>query len=592
MIMNITLRHDDRIPTDDEFLPMKRNTQFLMLLTCLVLLISLPTAAQQNTTVTAEAIGRANLRASADITSILLGEITSGTRYPVIGRSEFYPWLLLGEVGTLRPIGWVFQDLLTIYGDLSTVPFSTLIVDPNAAPPAATLPAITTAPEASTSDITSTPPIAATATLANAITGTLSGTVNLRSGPGVEYPRIGEGRAGDVFVITAYHSGVPWVRVQYDAVPSGEAWIAVELLEIQGDIYTLPAISQLNFPTPTITPTPQPVQISSLFGQSEPILLSPAFEALGTELWMMMSAAGFELQTSRTGALFVMDLQTGEAMAFGSNVAFSGTSINKIAIMTELYRTIDLPPDDATAVTLANMIVCSENTATNRVMQIVGNGDPYRGGVAITNTLRQLGLQNTFILTPFQIAPGDPPPPTFPIERPTTRVDQGLPNLDPYNQLTVDEMGWLLASLYQCAYHESGPLITTFDGEFEGRECRQMLHAMSENKIGAMLEAGVPAGTRIAHKHGWVNETHGDAGIVFTPGGDFVLVAMLHDSTGADPWLDYTLSFPLVAEITRTVYNYFNPDAPLEAIRNESVPAQCTPPGQLILDLTAQYYDE
>ncbi len=95
-----------------------------------------------------------------------------------------------------------------------------------------------------------------------------------------------------------------------------------------------------------------------------------------------------------------------------------------------------------------------------------------------------------------------------------------------------------------------------------------MLYLMSNNHIHALTEAGVPLETRVAHKHGWIPDTHGDAGIVFTPGGNYVLVVVLHNPT----WLDYEESFPLIAEMTRTVFNYFNPDTPLDRIRPADVP--------------------
>ncbi|PJF23854.1 MAG: hypothetical protein CUN53_20785, partial [Phototrophicales bacterium] len=72
---------------------------------------------------TASAIGQANLRAAPDVNSALLGEITSGSRYPIIGRSQFVPWLLLGDA-QMQPMGWVFRDLLDVQGDLSSVPFT------------------------------------------------------------------------------------------------------------------------------------------------------------------------------------------------------------------------------------------------------------------------------------------------------------------------------------------------------------------------------------------------------------------------------------------------------------------------------------
>jgi hypothetical protein len=101
-----------------------------------------------------------------------------------------------------------------------------------------------------------------------------------------------------------------------------------------------------------------------------------------------------------------------------------------------------------------------------------------------------------------------------------------------------------------------------------------MLYLMSNNRINALIEVGVPPGTRVAHKHEWIPDTHGDAGIVFTPGGDYVLVIVLHNPT----WLDFNESFPLTAEISRVVYNYYNPRAPVQAIRPADVPeaSSCT----------------
>jgi len=46
----------------------------------------------QSNDVTAEAINQANLRAATDVNAELLGQITIGTRYPVIGQSQFFPW--------------------------------------------------------------------------------------------------------------------------------------------------------------------------------------------------------------------------------------------------------------------------------------------------------------------------------------------------------------------------------------------------------------------------------------------------------------------------------------------------------------------
>jgi hypothetical protein len=129
--------------------------------------------------------------------------------------------------------------------------------------------------------------------------------------------------------------------------------------------------------------------------------------------------------------------------------------------------------------------------------------------------------------------------------------------------------------------------VDTFGGAFNQRECEQMLYLMSSNEIGALLEVGVPENVDVAHKHGWIDDTHGDAGVVFTPGGDYVLVVVLHNPT----WLNFEESFPLIEDISLTVYNYFNPDAPMTATRQSSVPETCdltSPEGLTIIDTIAR----
>jgi hypothetical protein len=100
--------------------------------------------------------------------------------------------------------------------------------------------------------------------------------------------------------------------VRYTASPNGAAWIARDLLETNGDVFSLPAISQLTFNLPQLTPTQPVLQSSAILGGT-PVPLSPAFKQLGSQLWDIVLSSGFDPATSRFGALFVMDLQTGEA---------------------------------------------------------------------------------------------------------------------------------------------------------------------------------------------------------------------------------------------------------------------------------------
>ena len=87
-----------------------------------------------------------------------------------------------------------------------------------------------------------------------------------------------------------------------------------------------------------------------------------------------------------------------------------------------------------------------------------------------------------------------------------------------------------------------------------------MITYLARNKLPSLLTAGLPEGTQIAHKHGWVTNgagtinTIGDAGIIYTPGGNFVMVVYLYHPVQ----LFFDASNELIARLTESVYNYYN----------------------------------
>ncbi len=551
-----------------------------------MLLIALNSQAQlRNTGVYAQAIGQANLRADDNIEAPLVGEITSGANYPVLGRSRLYPWLLLGAAEDEAPMGWVFETLVVVNGDINRVPVTDLVIDLQA-PILATADPISRASLATATGAlpTSTPTVGV-----YGVSGVVSGEVNIRYGPGVEYPRAGVAFAGDRFEVTGYHTQYPWARIRYPAAAGGQAWIAIGLLEISGNIFRTPALSQTRFSLPPLTPTPAAIRASGINGE-EAQALSSDLQLLANEIWDLFLSAGFDPQTSRFGALFVMDLGSGEAFSFGDEYAFSGTSLNKIAILARLYQTLDAPPSIETATDILNTMICSENAATNRLLGIIGAGNAYDGAAAVTDFYRTLGLSRSFLIAPFTTI-GTPEPPPYPLVSPTSVADQVKAEPDPANQLTVVEIGAALANLYQCAYGSGGALAERFGVSIEARECRQMLHIMSNNTVDALLKSGVPAQTRVAHKHGWIPDTHGNAALFFTPGGDYVMAMMLFQPD----WLNFQESLPLFAEASRRVYNHFNPDEPQQSGREWDIPDanSCNYFGDpLVVDLLQSHWDD
>jgi hypothetical protein len=221
---------------------------------------------------------------------------------------------------------------------------------------------------------------------------------------------------------------------------------------------------------------------------------------------------------------------------------------------------------------MAEMIICSENLSSNALLSFIGDGDEYRGTLYVTETLQLLGLKNTFLARSFYTGVTPTAPATSePFTPIKTEADQTSTTPDLSNQTTPADMGWILAGIYQCAKDGTGPLSAAFPGALTDVNCRRIFRVLRADKLGAMIEGGVPTDTVVAHKHGWVDETHGDAGIVFTPGGNYVLTVMLYNKK----WLNYEDSFPAIAEISRQVYNAYNPAQQLTAIHNQEVP-KCT----------------
>jgi beta-lactamase class A len=200
--------------------------------------------------------------------------------------------------------------------------------------------------------------------------------------------------------------------------------------------------------------------------------------------------------------------------------------------------------------------IYSGNYSANLLLDIVaGQDNAYLGVDVLTESMHRLGLVNTFIVTPYEEKPR--PGKTTYITPANSRTDINL-DPDPAMQTTAEEMGSLLAMIYYCS-KGGGALLAAYPEELTPEECQLLLDRMVLNTEGNLIRFGVPEDVPVAHKHGWAYNTHGDVGIVFSPGGDYVIAQYLHQDSD---WLNAGVSFPLLREISRSVYNFFNVDNP------------------------------
>jgi beta-lactamase class A len=284
-----------------------------------------------------------------------------------------------------------------------------------------------------------------------------------------------------------------------------------------------------------------------------------AFANLDILLRQIVQVSGFE----GTIELYLLDLQTGQEVSFAvrnneelpTGIAFTAASTIKIPVMVSIFRRVNEDPIPAEISNgLEMMIVRSNNEETDKLIQSVL--DAFYGPLEVTDDLVKLGLQSSFFAGYF--SPGAPLLKL--ISTPANQRTDINTGPDVYNQTTAIEMGQLLEDIYRCAKTGGGTFAVAFPGEITQTECQLMISYLSRNEIGLLFEAGVPEGVQVAHKHGWITEfdgyvhTIGDAGIIFTNGGDFVLSIYLYHPVQ----LVFDPAEELVVRLTRAVYNYYN----------------------------------
>lgn len=256
-------------------------------------------------------------------------------------------------------------------------------------------------------------------------------------------------------------------------------------------------------------------------------------------------------------ALWYEELATGRTLGIDDTLSFHAASTMKVPVMFELFRRADegtLALDDR--IPLANrfasivdgspyaldagddsdsalyrlvgvpvsyrelnerMIVRSSNLATNVLIERLG---PTR----VTATSRALGGEGVLVLR---------------------GVEDGVAFRAGLNNVTTARgLGKLLAAL------ERGEVASP-------RATQEMIGTLMRQEFNDEIPAGLPPGTRVAHKTGWITATTHDAAIVYPPGArPFVLVIL----TRAIP--ARADAQRLMADLARIVWDFYAASAP------------------------------
>ena len=285
----------------------------------------------------------------------------------------------------------------------------------------------------------------------------------------------------------------------------------------------------------------------------------PSLNDLEIMLKQIIDVSGFDGIVE----LYMKDLNTSQNLHFAyqtdegdliPDISFSSWSTIKIPAMVTAFRYMEEPYRQDYLALMEEMIEQSDNLSTDQLAMTVI--DRTLSPLIVTEDMQRLGLENSFWAGHFYL--GAPLLQRF--TTPANSRDDINTNPDQYNETTPADMGMLMEDIYQCAELGGGALIAAFNGEITRQECQMMIDFLAENRIAVLIQAGVPSGTKVAHKHGWAIEndgvmhTFGDVAIVYTPGGDYVLSIFLHHPVQAvfDPVNE------LYSQLSQATYNYYN----------------------------------
>ncbi len=262
--------------------------------------------------------------------------------------------------------------------------------------------------------------------------------------------------------------------------------------------------------------------------------------------------------------LYMLNMTTQEEIHFAyengldiptnPDIAFTSASIVKIPIMTSVFLRIDEDEDPETLNLLQTMIIESGNDPADWVMERVI--DPDLGPLEVTEDMQALGLENTFLAGEFGI--GSPLLRVF--KTPANQREDVNTDPDLYNQTTPSDIGMLLEDIYLCADKGTGTFKAVFGDAITQAECQLMIDYLTQNKMPFLLKAGVPDVNVVAHKHGYVlgfngvMQSLGDAGIIYSPGGDYILVIFLYHPQQ----LIWDNASYLVGQLSGAIYNFYN----------------------------------
>lgn len=253
-----------------------------------------------------------------------------------------------------------------------------------------------------------------------------------------------------------------------------------------------------------------------------PLLFAQGLESARAAIEARISASGAEAV-----GVYTLDLDRPDSLLLGAATRFHAASMMKVPVMIQAFRDVD-----------AGRLRLDEAIPVANEFRSLVDGSPYSlsasddsdsslyGRVGRTATVRELvelmitvssNLATNTLIDRVQAARAQAT--ALALGADSIQVRRGVEDGKAYraglnNTTTARDLGVLFAAIARGRAASAA-------------SCRAMLDVLGRQRLNEGIPAGLPPGTRVAHKTGWITGTHHDGGIVTAADGRrYVLVVL------------------------------------------------------------------
>ncbi len=178
---------------------------------------------------------------------------------------------------------------------------------------------------------------------------------NVRSGPSTQFEVLGELNEGEVVRVIGANRENTWIVIDFRG---RQGWMSSGIMDIFGDLNSVPIIDSPPTPTPSFTPTPLPPQEADLIIESASVSPSPIIADQNFSVNLVIRNRGISNAgrfavaatfppNNAYAATVIPNLAAGQAITATLNATLSNTGFYSVVVVVDLNNEVPEGPGEA-----------------------------------------------------------------------------------------------------------------------------------------------------------------------------------------------------------------------------------------------------